>query len=239
MNKDFYKDNPDYDFLKTNKYLGSNIGYLTLAGSHAQGLNTKDSDIDVRGFFFENVRDLLSVNIPPKEQVEDRTTDTVVFSFRKFIKLCLNGNPSCLELLGTRDEDVLFMSPEAAWLRDNYKLFLSKNIYNPFKGFAGHLRKVYFGEKAKGNIAKANKTLMHCLRILYTGRDLFSKQELIVYRPEREFLLDVRSGNYSEEPLENPLLLDFLTTAKEEFELAYKTTDLPDEPDYKTVDYLQ
>lgn len=39
----------EYDFLHTNKHLGSNILFLTLSGSHAYGTNVEGSDIDIRG----------------------------------------------------------------------------------------------------------------------------------------------------------------------------------------------
>jgi len=39
----------EYDFLHTNKRLGSNILFLTLSGSHAYGTNVEGSDIDIRG----------------------------------------------------------------------------------------------------------------------------------------------------------------------------------------------
>ena len=40
----------EYDFLRTNKHLGSNILFLTLSGSHAYGTNVEGSDIDIRAW---------------------------------------------------------------------------------------------------------------------------------------------------------------------------------------------
>ena len=45
----------EYDFLRTNENLGSNIILLTLGGSHAYGMDKEDSDVDVRG---------ISLNMP-------------------------------------------------------------------------------------------------------------------------------------------------------------------------------
>ena len=39
----------EYDFLRENPHLGSNIMFLTLGGSHAYGTNVPGSDVDVRG----------------------------------------------------------------------------------------------------------------------------------------------------------------------------------------------
>lgn len=39
----------EYDFLRTNPHLGSNIILLTIGGSHAYGTNVEGSDVDIRG----------------------------------------------------------------------------------------------------------------------------------------------------------------------------------------------
>ena len=51
----------EYCFLKENENLDSNIGYLTLGGSHAYGTNTPTSDVDIRGFYFNTPEDILSL----------------------------------------------------------------------------------------------------------------------------------------------------------------------------------
>lgn len=38
-----------YDFLRSDPHLGSNIILLALGGSHAYGTNVESSDLDVRG----------------------------------------------------------------------------------------------------------------------------------------------------------------------------------------------
>ena len=43
----------EYDFLRKEKQLGDNIIFLVVAGSHAYGLSTPDSDVDVRGVALE------------------------------------------------------------------------------------------------------------------------------------------------------------------------------------------
>ena len=39
----------EYDFLRTNPYLGNHILLLTLGGSRAYGTNLPTSDVDIRG----------------------------------------------------------------------------------------------------------------------------------------------------------------------------------------------
>lgn len=73
--KDLLK-NKDYEFLNR----VPNLAYLSVAGSRAYGTNTPDSDTDVRGFFMDSLDDMLGMT-GGKEQYEDKTTDTVVYSF--------------------------------------------------------------------------------------------------------------------------------------------------------------
>ena len=40
---------PEYEFLRTNKRLGSRVMLLGLGGSYAYGTNNENSDIDLRG----------------------------------------------------------------------------------------------------------------------------------------------------------------------------------------------
>lgn len=49
----------EYDFLRENPHLGSNIMFLTLGGSHAYGTNVPGSDVDVRGVTGDSKYDLL------------------------------------------------------------------------------------------------------------------------------------------------------------------------------------
>lgn len=129
-------NNKKYFFLKKeNFFINHPICYLTLAGSYAYGINNKNSDIDIRGFFLDDKNELLTLeNI--KEEFIDSQTDTVIYSFRKFIKLLINCNPNILELLGTNNEHILLVNKIGSLIRDNYSLFLSKKAYDTFIGYA-------------------------------------------------------------------------------------------------------
>ena len=129
-------NNKKYFFLKKeNFFINHPICYLTLAGSYAYGTNNENSDIDIRGFFLDDKNELLTLeNI--KEEFIDSQTDTVIYSFRKFIKLLINCNPNILELLGTNNEHILLVNKIGSLIRDNYSLFLSKKAYDTFIGYA-------------------------------------------------------------------------------------------------------
>jgi len=125
-------------FEQTNKHLPwlpKSIIFATLHGSHAYGLNTPESDEDVRG-----------ICIPPKEylfgfinnfdQADLKDPDTNIFGIQKFFKLASLCNPNCVEILFTEPEDHIIMTPIGKKLIENRHLFLSKLAKHSFLGYA-------------------------------------------------------------------------------------------------------
>jgi len=138
----------EYDFLRNNKYL-ENIIFLCLGGSHAYGLNTPNSDIDIRGVCFPPYDNLtgcgfLHDKAEPYvifgengfEQITETNTDTTIYSIHKLFKLLYNCNPNTIEMLGCRKQDYLMYSPIAEYLIRNADVFLSKMAYRSFAEYA-------------------------------------------------------------------------------------------------------
>lgn len=124
----------EYDFLKENKHLGSNIILLTLGGSHAYGMDKEDSDLDVRGVALNNKEEILLGK--DFGQVVEIDTDTTVYSFNKILQLLKSNNPNTIEILGCKPEHYLYLSDVGRELLNNRKMFLSKICINSFAGYA-------------------------------------------------------------------------------------------------------
>lgn len=133
----------DFKFLDEKEYafvnsppLKDNIMLLTLGGSHAYGTNIDTpehkSDIDLRGIMF-NTRDEILLGKEPDQYI-DNSTDTVIYSFGKAIKLFLSCNPNMIEMLGTNQYHMLH--PMGKLILDNKEAFLSKRCINSFGGYA-------------------------------------------------------------------------------------------------------
>ncbi len=71
---------------------------------------------------------------------------------------------------------------------------------------------------------------MHLVRLLRTCKELLEDKQLLVYRPDREELLEIRNGSWSFEKLEK-----FALDTDLECEELYKTTKLPDKPDLELI----
>lgn len=108
-----------------------------LHGSHAYGLATEESDIDIRG-----------VAIPPRlyftgfahgfeQHIKTAKEDVIIYGVRKFFKLATACNPNVLEILYVAPERCLRkVTPWGERLIENRELFLSKKAKNTFSGYA-------------------------------------------------------------------------------------------------------
>ena len=183
---------PQYSFLKTNSDL-KDIALLTLSGSHAYGTNNENSDIDLRGILIEPKKYLLGFK--PFEQFEHKETDTVIFGLRKFISLCVNGNPNTLELLGTDEGSIIHISDAGRILKENAPLFFSKRVIGSFGNYANsQLRRL---ENALCHDAyNQDKKLKHLTttllkQIAHFNRSYTPLQKLHIYTTEDGLFFDV------------------------------------------------
>lgn len=126
--------NSEYDFLRNNVNLGSNIVLLGFGGSYAYGTNNENSDIDIRGIATNSKRNILTGN--DFGQVVDAETDTTIYSFDKIIKLLCSCNPSTIEMLGLKSEHYFYLTDIGRELIANKSLFLSKKVIYSFGGYA-------------------------------------------------------------------------------------------------------
>lgn len=205
-------------------------------------------------------KDIIGVAIPPLEyyfglkQFEQKEMmqgewDIVVYELKKYVRLLLQNNPNVLSLLWLQKNHYTRITPLGQKLIDNRSIFLSKQCYNTFCGYAyGQLyRMTHFDrEKAyKGNsIGAKRKELVdkygydtknagHCIRIMKMGIELLTTGELQVMRPDSQYLIGIKEGKYRKDEIEAEY--ERLRKLMDE---AFVRTSLPDKPDYDKVDKL-
>lgn len=77
-----------------------------ISGSRAYGLNTPQSDTDIKGVFILPKKDFYAGKYIP--QISNPTNDIVFYEIGRFIELLSVNNPNILELLNTPKESILY-----------------------------------------------------------------------------------------------------------------------------------
>lgn len=103
-----------------------------ISGSRAYGLDTKDSDTDIKGVFVLPKDQFYSMDYIP--QVSNPSNDIVYYELGRFMQLLSLNNPNILELLNTPDDSIIYKHPILNELTSD--LILSKLCQNTFGKFA-------------------------------------------------------------------------------------------------------
>jgi len=103
-----------------------------ISGSKAYGLDTPQSDTDIKGVFALPKHSFYGLNYT--EQVNNPTNDIVYYELKRFFELLLTNNPNILELLATPADKILFKHAIMDLIRP--EMFLSKLCLKTFAGYA-------------------------------------------------------------------------------------------------------
>ncbi len=243
--------------IEENNYLQDSI-LIGYRGSIAHGMyvpNTDPNSIDDR--------DIMAVIIPPvdtylglkhfgsrgtKEILPSDTNewDVVTYEFIKYIKLLINSNPNVLSLLWLDEDLYVQRSKEGQELINNRDLFISKEIYKSFTGYAyGQLKRMehfkfegYMGEKRKALVTKHGydcKNAAHCIRLLRMGIEFLNEGILYVNRKgiDSEELLEIKTGKWTLEQVKKEAMY-VLKKAEE----AYCNSKLQERPEEEKINKL-
>lgn len=219
-----------------------NVIYEILYGSDCYGTTTADSDNDIRGILLPTIDESLSMSPLEDVRLKNDLEDRVMYPLQKFARLAVKSNPSVFEWLFVPGHCIRIMEAPAKMLRDNRLLFLSKEIYPRFRGFAysefSNLTKLTgeTGDKRKKQILQygySPKNAMNCIRLIQQGIELLSTAFITMPRPNSQELIEIKQGKWKYEEIVRKF--DSLLNDIEE---ANKLSILPDKPRFKDVDSL-
>jgi predicted nucleotidyltransferase len=214
------------------------IGY---GGSIAYGLDTPESDIDIRGIFLNPPEEWIGLQ-PEAEQLRPEDSDTVLYGLRKGMKLLLNGNPNVIELLGLHPEHILYCSDEGKMILDNASVFLSQKAASTFGAFAVNLRRQIQKQvnEGKTDAKTLSKEMTHLIRVYAMGSELLEDGRITVYRTyEHDLLMDIRAGKYLDtHQVPTADYERLLENYKDAFNTAMTRTCLPAEPDWEKANAM-
>lgn len=80
-----------------------------ISGSRAYGLDTPQSDTDLKGVFYLPREQFYGLNYIP--QLSNETNDEVYYELGRFVELLGKNNPNILEILATPDDCILYRHP--------------------------------------------------------------------------------------------------------------------------------
>ena len=211
----------EYDFLRTNPYLGNHILLLTLGGSRAYGTNLPTSDVDIRGIAATPMSALFGLE-KDFEQVVETNTDTVIYSMQKMLQLLISCNPNTIEILGCKPEHYLYLSAEGQMILNHANDFLSVRAIDTFGGYAdaqynrlehGLLGNGENDDKKLQMLKDSLSRAMESFRAMHNDEHIFldikqvSTEEFYCIYPYRELLDDVSndhlllSGEFTDVPI--------------------------------------
>lgn len=210
--------------------LQSYVIYRCIVGSRAYGLERDDSDIDRRGIYLPPAEVYWSLYEVP-EQLENVETEECYWELKKFMVLALKANPNILECLYTPLVEEKSEVADALLARRH--IFLSRLVYQTYNGYAiSQFKKLEQDLRATGGLKW--KHAMHLIRLLLQGIAVLKQETIPVNIGEyRDALLAIRDGkeNWSE-------VNAWRLALHCEFEDAFRSSALPDYPDYQEANRL-
>ncbi len=107
-----------------------------LAGSHAYGTSTPESDVDYRGIFACDPINVRTPFFPVREASDSEEEDTKYYELAHFMKLCLDCNPNIVETLWVDMDDIEVNTAAYMTLREQKERLLSSKAAFTFSGYA-------------------------------------------------------------------------------------------------------
>jgi predicted nucleotidyltransferase len=188
--------------------------HLFVGGSELHGAKVgQTDDTDLYGVYIEDPE--YALGLDPCEHFVWSTAgnerrngpddvDVTLYSLRKWAGMAAKGNATALHFLFAQPKEV----EPRTWKRiqTGRELFLSRNSSKQFLGFADDQFKRLTGEKGSGKKGQRpeyigkygydTKAAMHGLRLLYECLELMAHRRITLPRPEKELLIEVRSGEW-------------------------------------------
>lgn len=129
-----------------------------LSGSKAFGLDTPQSDTDIKGVYYLPKEMFFGLQYIP--QISNESNDEVYYEIGRFVELLIKNNPNIVEILASPEDCILYKHPVMNQLK--LELVLSKLCKETFGGYALSQIKKAKGLKKKivNPMPKTRKTIL-------------------------------------------------------------------------------
>lgn len=207
-----------------------------IVGSTAYGLNGPDSDVDRLGTYAAPTEAFHGLHPPLAKaaSIVQTNPDSTMHEAGKLAHLCLNGNPTVLELLWLDEYEVL--TPLGQELIDIRSSFLSaKGVRNAYLGYAtqqfARLERRGDGSFSADTRKRTAKHARHMMRLCHQGLVLYASGRLVIRLSEPQLFVNFgeRIANGDVEAARR-----LIVAYEEKFDDA--SSALPDRPDERSVE---
>jgi hypothetical protein len=163
------------DWVKQNGLLV----FEAITGSKAYGLDTAQSDTDIRGVFI--LPKDMYYSLEYTAQVSNETNDIVYYELKRFMELLSKNNPTMLEILDIPKQFVLYKDAIMNSLDTN--MFLSKLCEKTFANYAyTQIKKAYGLEKKIMNPVEEERKSVLDFCYVYENKDVVSLKQFLTRR---------------------------------------------------------
>jgi predicted nucleotidyltransferase len=229
------------------EWLPNNIHYLADAGSHSYGTHNGDSDRDLFGFCTPPKRmifpHLYGVIKNFSDQGEDfqrwheqkecdgTEYDFSVLNIVHFFNLLLKNNPDQVDVLFVNRENIRHITAMGQMVRDARHMFLSKQVYAKYRGYAYSQFNKAEKEKPTGERKLLRdkfgfdpKFLCHCVRLAYECEQILLEGDLDLQR-NKDHVKAVKNGLVHLDEVRK-----WFADKEKSLEKAYRESKLPEYP---------
>lgn len=213
-----------------------NVILRGVVGSHAYGLDTPESDVDMAGIYAVDTDELFKLEQPPlrEQSIQTHDPDLILHEASKFCRLALRCNPSVLELLWLgKYEECTPLGYQLIVLRNHF--LAAPLVKGAYLGYANEqmlrLQSVRSRFDERGRQDKMAKHARHVARLLFQGYQLYRTSTLPVKLPYPHMIR--RLGDWAAQGDLEPLKRYFGSHVDK---FNNNTSPLPDEPDARVID---
>lgn len=220
-------------------------------GSQLYGLDTPESDIDIRGVFvYDDPLVLLGFIKESPEVTQNDEVDISLKGINDFLRLLMKGNTEAMECLYAPEQAFVECHDDfTKWVRkEPHKFISTENMYSCFRGYmqgeqrlANGERSGSLGGKRKEQLDKygfSPKNFSHLLRLSYCAEYFFKTGIYPVRLRDHNWDIHDTCFSIKTEPhfWTKELLNGMYQTSLEKFEESYKNRTFDLEPD---MDYIR
>jgi uncharacterized protein len=197
-------------------YAPSSVIHLFVGGSELHGAKVQGTDdLDIYGVYVESAAQCLGIDRQQFDHYVWSTSgnevrngpddvDLTLYSLRKWAGLACKGNATALHFLFAP-----MSSSNSTWsyIVGQRRHFLARESSKQFFGFAENQLGRIAGTKGRGKKGQRPelekkfgydvKAAMHTLRLLYECEELLLHGRITLPRPERDLLIEVRTGRWT------------------------------------------